>query len=338
MSKRYIVTGGGGFVGKAIIKSLCAEGHNVVSISRKYYPELAELGVDQHQIDIGVNNESWQNVFTGVTGVFHTAAKVDMWGKFAEFYRTNVEGTKHLLEACAKYGVENFVFTSSPSVIHDGNDLRGVDESYPYPEHFHAPYPRTKALAEQMVLKANNDKALRTVSLRPHLIWGPDDTNLIPTVVQRAQAGRLTRVGSGNNRVDITFIEDCVSAHLLAMKALESGNERVFGKAYFISQGEPVSMWDWIDEILAKHNLPAVNRSVSKPLATALASVCEVIASLGSVFGMTWKPLLTRFLVSEMATDHYFSIDAAKNDFGFEPAYSVAQAMEETFKARSSID
>lgn len=334
MSKRYIVTGGGGFVGKAIIKALHAQGHAVVSISRGHYADLAQLGVEQHQIDIGADSETWQYVCKGATGVFHTAAKVDMWGKFADFYRTNVQGTKHLLDACVRHGVENFVFTSSPSVIHDGNDLREIDESYPYPKHFHAPYPHTKALAEQMVREANSNTALKTVSLRPHLIWGPDDTNLIPTVVERAQAGRLTRVGDGTNRVDVTFIDDCVSAHLLAMQALEDGNKRVFGKVYFVSQGEPVVMWKWIDQILDAHNLPPVTRSISKPLASVLARGFELIASLGGVCGKTWKPLLTRFLVSEMASNHYFSIEAAKNDFGFVPAYSIAEAMEKTFGRR----
>ena len=331
MSKRYIVTGGGGFVGKALIKALVSAGHHVISISRGVYPELEALGVVQQRIDIGSDSSSWSGVFEGVDGVFHTAAKVDMWGRFADFYRTNVLGTKNLLDACKQYNVKNFVFTSSPSVIHDGDHLRDTDESKPYPKHFHAPYPHTKALAEQAVLKANQLDELKTVALRPHLIWGPNDTNLIPTVVERARAGRLTRVGAGTNRVDLTFIDDCVSAHTLAMKALESDDRRVCGKVYFISQGEPVSMWGWIDEVLRAHDLPPVQRNISESVAGILAVMCESVARVITICGGNWKPLLTRFLVSEMSKDHYFSIEAARRDLGYTPSCTIAEAMKKTF-------
>ena len=334
MSKRYIVTGGGGFVGKALIKALVSAGHHVISISRGVYPELEALGVVQQRIDIGSDSSSWSGVFEGVDGVFHTAAKVDMLGRFADFYRTNVLGTKNLLDACKQYNVKNFVFTSSPSVIHDGDHLRGIDESKPYPKHFHAPYPHTKALAEQAVLNANQSNELKTVALRPHLIWGPDDTNLIPTVVERARVGRLTRVGAGTNRIDLTFIDDCVSAHILAMKALEADDPSVCGKVYFISQGEPVSMWGWIDDVLRAHNLPPVTRNISESVAGILAVVCESVAKVINVCGGSWKPLLTRFLVSEMSKDHYFSIEAARRDLGYTPSCTIAEAMEKTFGCR----
>lgn len=335
MSKRYVITGGGGFVGKALGKALRAQGHEVLSLARGAYPELPAFGIKTAQVDIGASASTWQELLRGCDGVFHTAAKVDMWGKWDDFYRTNVIGTRNVIDACRAVGIHNLVFTSSPSVIHDGNDLIGVDESYPYPKHFDAHYPETKAIAEKEVLAANNGRALKTVALRPHLIWGPDDTNLIPTILERGRAGKLKQIGSGSNRVDLTFIDDCVSAHILAMQALERGDTNVCGKVYFISQGDPVLMWEWINQILSKHGVPTVARAVPKKLALAVAYILESIAKVVGWFGVSFRPLLTRFLVSEMSTHHYFSIEAAKRDLGYQPSCTIEQAMERTFGLRA---
>ncbi len=329
--KRYVITGGGGFVGKALGKMLRAEGHAVLAIARSAYPELAAFGIESARVDISSDPRRWQSLLEGADGVFHTAAKVDMWGGYEEFFNVNVVGTRNIIAACKASGVENLVFTSSPSVIHDGSDLRGVDESYPYPRHFDAFYPQTKAQAEQEVLAANNGETLRTISLRPHLIWGPEDTNLIPTILERARAGRLTRIGRGENQVDVTFIDDCVHAHILAMKALEENNQRAQGRAYFITQGEPVKMWQWIDQVLEAHGLSPVSKSIPTKLAMVIAYTMETVSKVLAVCGLNKPPLLTRFLVSEMATDHYFSIEAAARDFGYAPCYTMKEAMERTF-------
>lgn len=331
MTKRYIITGGGGFVGKALGKALRAQGHEVLSLARGSYPELEKLGITTAKVDISSNVESWCELFKGYDGVFHTAAKVDMWGPYNGFFQTNVIGTRNIIQACKRAGIKNLVFTSSPSVIHDGNNLEGIDESYPYPKHFHAAYPETKAIAEREVLAANDGVTLCTVSLRPHLIWGPGDTNLIPTILQRAQAGRLTRIGDGSNKVDLTYIDDCVQAHIAAMRALEQGKSDAFGKAYFISQGDPVPMWGWIDQLLIKHNLPPVTRSIPKSLAVGIAWIFEWVAKGLNLCGVRFKPLLTRFLVSEMSTHHYFSIKAAQRDLGYHPSCTINEAMERAF-------
>lgn len=331
MSKRYAITGGGGFVGQALGRALCAQGHHVLCLSRGAYPELRALGIETAQVDISAPAVQWQDLCRGYDGIFHTAAKVDMWGPREGFFRTNVLGTRNVIEVCRATGIENLVFTSSPSVIHDGNDLVGVDESYPYPEHHHAWYPETKALAEREVREANDGTTLRTVALRPHLIWGPGDTHLVPTIIERARAGRLTQIGDGTNLVDLTLIDDCVAAHIAAMHALECNAAAVCGGVYFISQGDPVNMWAWINQVLERHGLPPVSRSLPRAVAMRIASVMEGISKTLGICGIEYKPLLTRFLASEMSTHHHFSIEAARRDLKYTPSCTIEQAMERVF-------
>ncbi len=328
-----MITGGGGFVGQALARALRAEGHQVLCLSRGAYPELNALGIETARVDISAPSTEWQDLCKGYDGIFHTAAKVDMWGPREGFFRTNVIGTRNVIAVCRAAGIKNLVFTSSPSVIHDGKDLVGVDECYPYPRHHHAWYPETKAIAEREVREANDGATLRTVALRPHLIWGTGDTHLVPTIIERARAGRLTQIGDGTNLVDLTLIDDCVSAHIAAMHALERNAAEVFGKVYFISQGDPVNMWGWINQVLERNGLPAVSRLLPRAVAMSLAGVMEGIATVVGLCGIEYKPLLTRFLASEMSTHHYFSIEAARRDLGYIPSCTVDEAMERVFPA-----
>lgn len=335
--RRFVVTGGGGFLGKAICKALLAQGAQVVSVARGDYPELRELGIQTVRADIGEPLSMWptldgESLFSGVSGVFHTAAKVDMWGKREEFVRANIVGTQNIIEACKLHKVKALVFTSSPSVIHTGSNLIGVNEDLPYPKHFEAYYPETKAVAEREALGANTD-SLNVTALRPHLIWGPGDTNLIPAVLERARSGALMQVGDGGNLVDLTFIEDCVQAHLKAMEILLDDPVKIAGKPYFISQGEPVQLWSWINSVLAAHQLPPIKKKVSLALASKLATVFEVATKFFNTCGWDIEPRMTRFLVSEMGTSHYFDISRARRDLGYEPKYSMEEAMKKTFGA-----
>lgn len=327
MTRRAVVTGGGGFVGRFLIQRLLKEGYAVASVARSDYPILRSWGAQTYQLDLARDDAQLEPLFHRADVVFHVAAKVDMWGKYDDFFRANVLATRKVIAACQAQQVPALVYTSSPSVVAGGEDLCGIDESYPYPEKYLAYYPATKALAEREVLAANGQAGLRTLALRPHLIWGPDDVNLIPTVLERARAGKLVRIGAGDNLSDFTYIDDCVDAHLCAAHALAERPESA-GKAYFISQGSPVKLWWWVDQILAKAGLPALTRSVPRSVAESLAWIFEGFARLTA---SEKEPLLTRFLVKEMATSHYFNISRARELLGFQPQLTTAQRLE-TFR------
>lgn len=316
-----LVTGGGGFLGLAIVRALRARGAQVRSFSRQEHAALRELGVEQVRGDIG-DAAAVSTAAAGCDIVFHVAAKAGIWGPYEEYHRANVLGTENVIAACRQHGIRKLVHTSSPSVVFDGRDMEGVDESAPYPAHFEAHYPHTKALAEQRVLAANSP-TLATVALRPHLIWGPGDNHLLPRLIARAKAGQLRRIGTQPKRVDTVFIENAADAHLLAADALAPGTACA-GKAYFISNGEPIELWDMVNRMLAAASLPPVTRSVPVPVAMALAWCFETFARMT---GSEHEPRLTRFVVREMSTAHWFNVAAAKRDFGYVPKVSTEEGL-----------
>jgi nucleoside-diphosphate-sugar epimerase len=246
--------------------------------------------------------------------VFHVAAMTGIWGKRKAFRDINVSGTKNVIAGCRTHGVGRLVYTSSPSVVFGEDDLCGVDESQPYPDRYLGHYPATKAAAERAVLDTNASK-LATVALRPHLIFGPGDPHLIPRVIARARQGRLIQVGDGKNLVDITYIDNAAEAHLQAAEAL-AGVAACAGRAYFISQGEPVLLWPWLNGLLTAIGAPRTTRSISYRRAYHAGALLE---ALHRVFSVKREPRLTRFLAAQLSKTHYFDISAARRDFGYQP-------------------
>lgn len=319
---RALVTGGGGFLGGAIVRRLRDRGDAVRSFSRGAYPELAAMGVEQAQGDLG-DAAAVARAAAGCDIVFHVAAKAGVWGPWADYHRVNVLGTENVLAACRTHGIRRLVFTSSPSVTFAGVDQNGVNESEPYPTTFLAHYPHTKAIAEQAILAANGPD-LATVALRPHLIWGTGDPHLIPRLVERARAGKLRRIGNESKLVDTIHVENSAAAHVQAADRLAVGSP-VAGKAYFLSQGEPEPLWDFVNRVLALAGLPPVKRTVSPRLAVAAGAALEGVYRL---FRLRGEPPMTRFVARQLSTAHWFDLSAARRDFGYAPHVSTAAGLE----------
>jgi nucleoside-diphosphate-sugar epimerase len=320
---QVLVTGAGGFLGHYVAELLVQRGERVRSFSRGLYPSLAALGVETIVGDLR-DADAVAAACRGVEVVFHVAGVAGIWGPWRHYYGINTQGTRNVLAACRSQGVGRLVYTSSPSVTFTSEDQIGIDESAPYPTRWLCHYPHTKALAEQDVLQANGGGGLLTCALRPHLIWGPRDQHLIPRLVTRARSGRLLRVGNGKNQIDMIYVENAAHAHLLAADALREGSP-VCGQAYFLSQGQPVNCWRWIDEILATSGLPPVRRSLPFRAAWWLGWLLETIYFVGRLPG---EPRMTRFLAAQLAKSHYFDIHRAERDFGYRPRVSTAEGME----------
>ena len=318
---KALVTGGGGFVGTRVAQMLAERGDDVVVLGRSRYPHLEAAGIETVQADLR-DAGAVEKACAGVDVVFHVGGLTGVWGNRRTFYDINVGGTSNVIDACNRHGVGRLVFTSSPSVVFGTEDVCGVDESYPYSARYLAVYPETKAEAERCVLRANGPN-LATVAIRPHLVWGPGDKNLIPRVLARARAGRFLQVGDGKNLVDITYIDNAAEAHLDAADVL-APESPCAGRAYFISQGEPVAFWPWINGVLAAVGVPQVSRAISYKTAHRIGATLEFIYRC---LRIQKEPIMTRFVASQLAKSHYFNISAARKDFGYDPRISTEEGV-----------
>lgn len=320
---KILVTGGGGFLGQALCRGLIERGHDVTSFSRAHYPALDALGMRQVAGDLA-DRDAVLAAFAGADAVFHNAAKAGTWGSYDSYHRANVIGSANVLDACRAHGIGQLIYTSTPSVTHRATyPVEGsTADNVPYGEGFKAPYATTKTIAEKAVLAANN-ATLATVALRPRLIWGPGDNNILPRLIQRANAGRLRLVGDGNNKVDSTYIDNAAQAHFDAFEHLAPG-AACAGRAYFISNGEPQSMHELVNGLLQAADAPLVDKTIPFGAAYAVGVICE---GLWHVLPLKGEPPMTRFLAEQLVTTHWYSMEPARRDFGYVPKVSTAEGL-----------
>lgn len=320
---KTLVTGGGGFLGRYLVEQLLARGDEVRVLARGDYPQLTTCGAEVVRGDLR-DTVAVRLACRDIETVYHAAAVPGVWGSREFYFSTNVVGTRNILNACCDAGVARLIYTSSPSVVFDGSDHVDGDESLPYPDRWLCHYPWSKAIAEQEVLAAHRSDGLRTVSLRPHLIWGPRDNHLIPQLLQRASRGQLRRVGDGSNVVSVSYVENAAAAHLSADAALRR-QANVGGREYFINEPEAVNLWDWIDEILQRAGMSPVSGRISAPAAFRVGAVLETV---WRVLRLRGEPRMTRFVALQLSRSHSYSIAAASRDLGYRPAISIAEGMQ----------
>lgn len=313
------VTGGTGFLGRALVEALVCDGHEVVATARRDDAELARLPVRVVRGDLA-DRDLLRDAFDGCDVVFHVAAKAGVWGDSREYERTNVVGTENVIAACQARKVRRLVYTSSPAAVFDGRGHVRASNDLPYPRRHLCHYARTKAVAERLVLGSNGRWGLATCALRPHLILGARDPHLAPRLIERARAGKLVRVGDGRNEVTLCAVENAVHAHLSAAKSLALGAPHA-GCAYFIGQEEPVVLWDWIADLLARSGAPPVSRTLSLRSAYALGFACEAAWKLAR---RSSEPPLTRFVALQLGTSHSYDMEPARRDFGYREVVSTA--------------
>lgn len=319
-----LVTGGSGFLGRRIVDRLLAQGRSVAVAGRTPAPDLESRGVRFIRVSLE-DADGIRAACRGMEAVYHVAAKVGVWGRYDDFFRANVLGTRAVIEGCRAHGVRRLVHTSTPSVVYNGSSIAGANESLPMTTQCPSPYPLTKAAAEKEVLAAHSG-ALATVALRPHLVWGPGDPHLVPRILARARASRLRIVGEGTNRVDMVHVDNAADAHIAAEAAVARPGSTAGGRAFFITNGEPVLLWDWINGLLTALGEPEVTKRISLRAASAVGLGCEFA---WTVLRLGGEPPMTRFIAAELARDHWFDISAARRDLGYSPRKGMAEGTAE---------
>lgn len=303
---RILLTGAGGMLGRATAKALIARGDQVTVLQRR------PSGLDCAEVlgDI-TDSGAMRAAAARADAVLHLAAKVDIVGRWAEFVRVNVEGTRSVLAAAQQAGVSRFVHVSSPSVAHRGAAVMGQGAEPADPKGARSNYARTKAMAENLALEADT-AGFPVLCIRPHLVWGPGDTQLIGPVLARARAGRLPLIGTGAALVDTTYLDNAVDALIAAVDHCGP----VHGESLVVSNGEPRSVGDILRSVCAAAGIPGPRRSVPLPLAKAAGAAVETV---WRATGRTDRPPMTTFLAEQLGTAHWFDQRRTRQALGWTP-------------------
>jgi nucleoside-diphosphate-sugar epimerase len=292
---RILVTGGRGLLGSAVVTELLHRGHNVLSFQR------SPSGTDAHDVLGDITDPSAvAAAMRGADAVVHLAALVSMSGPLSDFERVNVGGTQNVIAAAQAAGVGRFVHVSSPSVAHVGRALVGDPGGRAEPDHARGHYARTKAVAELLALAADSE-GMAVTSIRPHLVWGPGDTQLIARIAQRARAGRLFLIDHGAALIDSTYVDNAAEA--IAQALDRATLPEVRGRAFVVTNGQPRTVAEMLGRIAAAAGCPAPRRSVPASLAKGAGSAVE---RAWSISGRAGEPPITRFIAEQLSTAHWF--------------------------------
>jgi len=333
--QKILVTGGNGFLGRAIVDELLEDSkvlnHDVIRILDKNENSfITDSRIEYLQGDVR-NYEDVNKACKGMNVVFHTAAIVD-WGIIPEneVLDINVGGTENIIKACKETKVEVLVFTSSLDAVYSGKPLVNIDESQPYPKIHRTSYCKSKFLGEKRVQEIPKGQ-LKNCILRPSDIYGERDPYHIDALVEMSKNGFYVRLGNGKSRCQHVYVGNMAHAHLLAAKALLENNEKVNGSIYFITDGPGENFFKFFDAIVkaAGYKIWPKNLWLPRRLAYSMGSISEFVAFLMRPI-KRYVPKFSRFAVAYTCTDFTFNSDKAENDFGFVPKYSSKDAFERT--------
>ncbi|MFI1237692.1 NAD-dependent epimerase/dehydratase family protein [Nocardia salmonicida] len=317
-----LVTGATGFVGGAIVRGLVARGVPVRAMVRD--AAAAPEGVEVAVADLG-DSGALARAVTGVRAVVHAAALLGEFGRPAEYFAVNVAGTDRLVQEAAAAGVRRFVFIGSPSALMapDGGDQVGIDETVPYPERFLNSYCETKAVAEQLVLAANAP-GFTTCSLRPRAVWGPGDRRgPIVQILAKLRAGRLPDLSGGRDvRASLCYIDHLVGAVGLALEA-----ENVGGRAYFVADAEPVSVWPTLDAVAERFAMTGPSLTVPAPVLSGALAAIETLWRIPAV-AQRWTPPLSRYAVALVTRSATYDLSRAERELGYRPDVPFATGLD----------
>jgi nucleoside-diphosphate-sugar epimerase len=318
MAERVAVTGASGVVGGAAARAFLARGDDVVAVQRGPLPAgLADLGAREHRADVAGSADALIEAFAGCGAVVHAAARVDITGPWEEYERANVLGTRRVIEAARQAGVSRFVLVSSPSVAHAGHPLIGAQAERADPASARGHYSRSKAMAEAETLAAHDDRMAVTI-VRPHLVWGPGDTQLTERIIDRARSGRLVTIGTGAALIDTTYIDNAGAA--LVAAADRADLPQVRGRAFVVSNGEPRTVSEMLTRIARAAGAPGPSRSVPFPVARMGGHVLERVWERS---GREGDPPVTAFLAEQLATAHWFDQRETRRALAWSPEVSI---------------
>ena len=316
------MTGTGSLLLGGVASELLRRGDEVVCLQRRPAAFTGHQKAHEVLADI-CNTDAVALAAKGCDAIIHGAARVGVVGSQKEFYDTNVHGTENILRAAEQQSISRLVFVSTPSVAHTGASLVGAPAGQAEIGRSRSYYAESKAIAERTVLNARNSQ-LAVVAIRPHLVWGPGDTQLVGRIVERAKSGRLAVVGTGNALVDSTYIDNAISAHIAALDALHIGSA-CDGKAYVVSNGEPRTVNELMRSMCESAGVPFEPRHLSLTLGIRLGSLVERLWPLMQ----SSEPPITRFIAEQLGTAHWFDQRVVHNDLKWAPSVTLDEGFKQ---------
>jgi len=327
MTRRILVTGGQGFVGRALVRRFAELGHDVTCADLRSEPFDAKARFVK--LDIR-DRAAVLAACAGVDSVIHNASLVHTkQSREQDIWAVNLGGTEHLLAACQAHRIPRLTYISSASAVYEGKDIENGDETLPYSRISQAPYADSKIAAEKKVLAFSGTGGTLACAIRPHVVFGVGDNRFIPSIVTKAKEGKLSRaIGDRDKLSDFTYISNLVDAVASAEDRLVAGSP-VAGQAYFITHGEPMAFFTFIEKFIVEMGYPPITGKVPYWLAYGAAAIAEAIDTLkGGTLNAEGG--LSSFAVRYMVTHHYFSIAKAKRDLGWTPKVSLAEGIRRT--------
>ena len=316
------MTGTGSLLLGGLASELLRRGDEVVCLQRRPAAFMGHQNAHEVLADI-CNSDAVALAAKGCDAIIHGAARVGVVGSQKEFYDTNVLGTENILRAAEQQSISRLVFVSTPSVAHTGASLVGAPAGRAEIGRSRSYYAESKAIAERTVLNARNSQ-LAVVAIRPHLVWGPGDTQLVGRIVERAKSGRLAVVGTGNALVDSTYIDNAISAHIAALDALHVGSS-CDGNAYVVSNGEPRTVNELMRSMCESAGVPFEPRHLSLTLGIRLGSLVERLWPLMQ----SSEPPITRFIAEQLGTAHWFDQRVVHNDLKWAPSVTLDEGFKQ---------
>jgi len=329
MNPKILVTGGSGFLGKAIVKELLDPASPLQPSLVRIFDLNPFTGLQDDRLEAVAGDirdaSAVAEACRGIDLVIHSAAVVD-WGTHPgeEVYSVNVGGTGNVIGGCLEHRVGCLVFTSSLDAVFGGKPLAGIDESLPYPDHHPNMYCRSKCLAEKLVLESNRPGVLATCVLRPADIYGGGDPYHIGSLISMARKGFYVRLGDGSAKSQHVYVGNMAWAHVLAGRSLLAGNPGIAGRVYFITDGPPANFFTFYDRFVegCGYRIRPKNFHIPRPVAYAMGLVSEWTAAAMRPL-KRYTPKFSRFAVIYTCSDFTFTAARAKHDFGFEPKYAA---------------
>jgi len=324
--KRMLITGGCGFIGKNLVNGFCDAGFEVTVLDfggRAFRDDVAFINLDIREKQKVIDACAGMDIIVHNASIVHTKASMSdvVWS-------VNHQGTLNVIEACKIHKILKLVYISSASAVYEGKDIAYGDETLPYSTISQASYSDSKIAAEKDVLTFSGTADTVCCAIRPHVVFGPEDNRFIPAILKNAKAGKLKKsVGNRDKLSDFTYVSNLVDAVVAAEKALTLDSP-VAGQAYFITNGEPIAFYDFVENLIVTIGYPRIQGTVPYWLAYSFAALVEGVDTLmGGSFN---EDGLTRFSVNYMVTDHYYSIEKAYKDFGWKPAVSLVEGIKLT--------